>query len=255
MLAHIVVILALFTFGVPALTSAQSQAAQTAMSRQRAQPAYRMGLDYMRAEAWPEAAKAFQQAIDIDPEFDLAYYWLGRVNMNTKKYEEAIAAYAKCRDLITAQASRQFTNQIELQRYRQDRLTEIDEMIRQVQGAAQTGQAQERLRQLQEYRRQVTERTQRGNTTMTIDTSVPAFVSLALGSAYFRVMKFADAEREYKAAISADPKTGEAHNNLAVVYLQTDRIDEAEKAIKAAEKTGFKVNPMLKDDIAAAKKK
>ena len=89
---------------------------------------------------------------------------------------------------------------------------------------------------------------------MSLDTSVPSYVSLALGSAFFRLGRLADAEREYKATVAADPKTGEAYSNLAVVYLQTGRFDEAEKAVKAAEKTGFKVNPMLKDDIATRKK-
>jgi Flp pilus assembly protein TadD len=87
-----------------------------------------------------------------------------------------------------------------------------------------------------------------------MEMSVPSFVSMALGSAFFRLGRLADAEREYKATIEADPKTGEAHSNLAVVYLQTGRFDDAEKAVKAAEKTGFKVNPMLKDDIKAKKK-
>ena len=66
--------------------------------------------------------------------------------------------------------------------------------------------------------------------------------------------RFPEAEREYKATIAADPKTGEAYSNLAVVYLQTGRFDEAERAVKSAEKVGFKVNPMLKEDIAAKKK-
>jgi Flp pilus assembly protein TadD len=90
---------------------------------------------------------------------------------------------------------------------------------------------------------------------MSLSSPVAPFVSLALGSAYFRSERFADAEREYKAAAAADPKAGEAHNNLAALYLQTGRIDEAEKEVKAAEKTGFKVNPLLKDDVAKAKKK
>ena len=78
---------------------------------------------------------------------------------------------------------------------------------------------------------------------------------MALGSAYFRLNKLEDAEREYKAAIEVSPSLGESHSNLAVVYLVTGRISEAEAAVKAAEKAGFKVNPRLKDDIAAAKKK
>jgi Flp pilus assembly protein TadD len=87
-----------------------------------------------------------------------------------------------------------------------------------------------------------------------MEMSVPSFVSMALGSAFFRLGRLADAEREYKATVAADPKTGEAYSNLAVVYLETGRFDEAEKAVKAAEKSGFKVNPMLKDDIKAKQK-
>ena len=84
---------------------------------------------------------------------------------------------------------------------------------------------------------------------MSISSSVPPFVSLALGSAYFRTGRMPEAEKEYKAAIDADAKMGEAHSNLAALYLQTGRIDEAEKSVKAAEKAGFKVNPALKDEI------
>ncbi len=84
---------------------------------------------------------------------------------------------------------------------------------------------------------------------MSITSPVPPFVTVALGSAYFRAERFADAEREYRAAIAADPKLGEAHNNLAVAYLMTGRYAEAEQEVKAAEKAGFKVNPRLKDDI------
>jgi hypothetical protein len=39
------------------------------------------------------------------------------------------------------------------------------------------------------------------------------------------------------------------------VYLTTGRIDEAERAVQAAEKAGFRVNPGLKDEIRAAKQK
>ena len=42
------------------------------------------------------------------------------------------------------------------------------------------------------------------------------------------------------------------HNNLAVVYMQTGRLAEADAEIKAAEKTGFRVNPQLKEDLKKA---
>lgn len=235
------------------LLSSSVATAQRSPQRDLAMPSYRIGLDYMKSESWDKAAQAFQQAIDTDPVFEMAYYALGKTNMARKRYAEAAAALSKCRDLYQAQTGRQFANQQDAHRYRHDRILEIDELIRQYSAGPQTGQTQEIVRQLNEQRRQLQDAIQRG-INITFDATVPAYVSIALGSAYFRMERLADSEREYKAAIAADPKTGEAHSNLAVVYLETGRIDDAEKAVKAAEKTGFKVNPMLKDDIAAKKK-
>jgi tetratricopeptide (TPR) repeat protein len=80
----------------------------------------------------------------------------------------------------------------------------------------------------------------------------PAWISIALGSAYFRSGAMSDAEREYLEALKADPKLGEAHNNLAVVYMLTQRYAEANAEVKAAEKSGFRVNPQLKEDLKKA---
>ena len=63
----------------------------------------------------------------------------------------------------------------------------------------------------------------------------------------------AEAEREYRNALKANPKMGEAHNNLAVVLLLTGRPRDAEKSVKDAEKHGFRVPSAVKDDIKKAK--
>jgi tetratricopeptide (TPR) repeat protein len=233
---------------VTAWMPAQQETAER--QREKARPFYRTGWDHMRTESWPEAAKSFQQAIDTYQDFEDAYYGLGLASMKLKKYAEAIAAYSKCRDLYAALAGKEFTNRQDAQRYRQDRLTELDEAIRQSQSGPQSLASQERTRQLQEQRRQVQEYAQRGNS-LTVGNSVPAFVYVGLGSAYFRTEHWSDAEREYKAAIAVDPKSGEAHNNLAVVYLQTGRYKEADDAVRAAERAGYKVHPQLKQDIKA----
>ena len=238
---------------VLALGTALPATAQPNAARDRARIQVRLGEEDMRVEKWAEAARNFQQAIDIDPSFEYAYYDLGRADMALKKYVDAIAAYTKSRALYEAQAGKQFSNAQDAQRARREEITEIDDRIRSLQGLPQTVQTQDQLRQLQDYKRRRLEDISRGNN-ITIEDSVPAWVSVALGSALFRAGHMQDAEREYKAAIEADAKTGEAHSNLAVVYLQTGRIEEAEKSVKAAEKAGFKVNPMLKEDIAARKK-
>jgi Tfp pilus assembly protein PilF len=245
-------LLALMTLAVCVPTAAVAQSPSG--ERSRAMVPYRLGFESMRAEAWEDAAKSFQSAIDIDPTFDLAYYMLGRARMPQKQYAAAVAAFARARDLVLAGAGRHFATAQEAQRARREKVIDIDELLRQYRLAPPTQQTLGTIRQLEERRRQLQENIKQGND-MTVDATVPAYVSLSLGSAYFRTGNLGDAEKYYKEAIATDPKAGEAHSNLAVVYLTTGRIEEAEKAVNAAEKAGFRVNPALKEDIKAAKKK
>ena len=110
------------------------------------------------------------------------------------------------------------------------------------------------MRQLQHQLDVLTQAKER-NVNLSLDATVPYFVPLALGAAYFRSGKLADAEREFKTTIEAEPKAGEAHNNLAVLYLTTGRLEEAASEVKLAEKTGFKVNPEFKQDLEAKRQK
>jgi tetratricopeptide (TPR) repeat protein len=231
-----------------------SALAQPTGVRDRAAVHYKLGVENMKAEAWLEAEKAFGTAIDIDPEFEMAYYMLGRTYMAEKKFQQAAAAYEKCRAIYRQQDGRQFSNAQERQRNRDTRLREIDEVIRSYQSGPQTPAVADAIRQLQNQRRDIQEAMNRGASTMTLSVSVPSYVLSSLGSAYFRMGKLADAEREYKAAVAVDARAGEAHSNLAVVYLETGRFDEAERSLKAAENAGFKVHPQLKEDIKNRRK-
>jgi Flp pilus assembly protein TadD len=84
---------------------------------------------------------------------------------------------------------------------------------------------------------------------------VPPFVALALGSAYFRLDRLPDAERQFREALAADAKFGEAHSNLALVCLLTGRAAEAQSHVRLAEEAKFKVNPELKRQIRDALQK
>ena len=230
------------------LSLAAPSSAQPTVDRDRARVQVRNGWQAMDREDWAAAARDFQRATDIDRTFEDAYYGLGLAKVRLKHYGEALVAYVKCRDLYQAHAGRQFSTQQDAQRYRRDRMVEIDDAIRQTQAGPQNLRAQERLRQLQEQRRQLQETIRRGND-VSLGSDVPGYVYLGLGSAFFRLEQWEDAEREFKSAIAADDKLGEAYNNLAVVYLTTGRLAEAEKAVSAAEKAGYRVSPGLKDQI------
>jgi tetratricopeptide (TPR) repeat protein len=244
---------------VAAAVAPSAQRARTVTPEaQRANAHYAQGWKAMRSEAWAEAAREFQLAIDSDPKFKLAYYGLGRSQMALRKFPAAIAAYVACRDMYVSEAGERFSNQLDSRQRIEDRLFEYRALLRDSMPNASSGStAQSNSLYVRELQTEITrlEQMRDRDINVTVDATVPFFVPMALGAAYFRNGQMPDAEREYKAALASNPNSGETYNNLAVVYLLLGRVDEAEKAIKAAEKTGFKVNPMLKDDIAAAKKK
>lgn len=233
--------------------SAQGTDAQSQNARERARPDYDTGLAHMRQEGFDAAVRSFSSAVTIDPSFDMAYYMLGRAHMSLKNYAAAVRALNECRDLHVADSSRVFENRQEGARLRRERVQEIQRFIGELeQVTPMTVRIQEQIRQFQERIRQIDDLDR--NAGLNPDQAVPAFVSLSLGSAYFRLGNLPDAERAYLTTIAADPKVGEAHNNLAVVYMQTGRYDAALKAVDAAEKAGVRVHPDLKKEIERRKK-
>lgn len=219
---------------------------------------YAEGWAAIRAESWDSAAREFQQAIDNDPRFALAYYSLGRAEMGRKNFPAAITAYTKCRDVYLSGGGEQFANQLEARQRLTDRILEYQTALNQAtsQQSSQNRGTQSQSLYVRELQTQIArlEQARDRSTNITVDLSVPYFVPMSLGAAYFRSGRFPEAEREYKEAIGANSGSGETYNNLAVLYLTTGRYDEADNAVRAAEKTGFRVNENLKGDINKAKK-
>ncbi len=245
-----IVLTALILFcAVPALAQPPGTG-QTNANLERARQHYATGWQEMHAEHFDSAAREFQAAIELHPKFQLAYYGLGRADQYLKRYLEAIDALTTCRQLYNTQASQKFNSQLEADRYRADRLLELQDMRTQVGKGPQSERTQGMLRQVDNAIRQTTDDKSRG-LNIAIEDPVPSFVLLALGSAYFHSERFDEAEQQYKAAIKVDGKSGEAHNNLAVIYMMKADYPQALAEIKAAEKAGVKVNPELKDEIRA----
>lgn len=224
---------------------------------ERANVHYTRGWEAFRVEHWDTASHEFQAAIDIKPRFKLAYYGLGRAFMGLKRFSEATRAYETCRNLYEADASERFRGAQEADQIRQADLDALRSAINTLSARAQGQQnaqgTQNQVRQLRDQAQRIQQKRDVINNNLSITSEVPAFVSLALGSAFFRAERFADAERAYKTAVNADPKLGEAWNNLAALYLTTGRFDDAQRAVTAAEQTGFHVPPQMKDDIRSKK--
>ena len=81
----------------------------------------------------------------------------------------------------------------------------------------------------------------------------PIGVTLALGTAHFQAGSLKDAEREFRAVLAAEPRSGDAHNNLAVVCMLDGRLAEAEREVALAKKSSMDVNPRLEQEIKRRK--
>lgn len=219
------------------------------LSRRQALERYRTGQELLAAERYEQAAAEFTAAIELDPLLTLAHYGLGQAYMGLKRYPSAVQAFVGCRDAYGRLATLRQNDMIAADRLLDEEMRELRDSLTRVRsgqiknaGPAMEQQLEKRLEELETMRRG------RGERLYT-----PAEVSLALGSAYYRNNQPADAEREWVAAVSVNSRLGEAHNNLAALYLMTGRKKEAEDAVKAAERARFRVHPQLKEDIRKMK--
>jgi tetratricopeptide (TPR) repeat protein len=217
---------------------------------------HRKGRELMRAERFEQAIEELRQAVRLDPELIEAHYDLGQAQMAIRDFPAAVNAYTACREAWLEFADALQKGDFEADAKREDRIRELRDRLRDLQrlpaapGTSQGAQIQMEIARTENLIQTLDISRSRGPQRL----ELPAELSLALGSAYFRSGRLEDAEREYKAAVDVRPKLGQAHNNLAVVYVMTGRPAEAKEAVKLAEKAGFRVNPELKKDIDVALK-
>ena len=221
-------------------------------SRKEALQHYRLGQDAMHSERFDIAEQEFQKSAKLDPTLELAPYGLGQVYMATKRFRPAIVAFSKSREVFLANGVTNAGDELAHQQRLNDNITELEDQKRLYSQPGKNANNATARVYLQTLDTQISAMKSAKMRTTSGPEAVPAWISLALGSAYFRTDAMADAEREYRAAIEVDGKLGEAHNNLAVVYMLTGRYPEADAEIKAAEKAGFKVNSQLKEDLKKA---
>lgn len=237
------VLAAALSAAAPAPQPADPRAEQ---QRRMALAHYERGRDALYAERFEEAEHEFAEAIKLDPLLTLGHYGLGQAEMALKRYPEAVQAFTGCREAYRQIATLALKSAGAAEEHRQQEIQILRSDIATLQASPLlTARNQPSIRRLEDRVRDLEYK----RTGPDAKFEPPAGVSLALGSAYFRGGSLPDAEREYAAAINANPKLGEAHSNLAVVYMLTARFDQAAREIKLAEKHGFRVDPRFKDDL------
>jgi tetratricopeptide (TPR) repeat protein len=233
---------------VPPAAAAAAQLVDAA-SHANALTHFRLGEDLLRREQFEDAVTEFQAAIKLDPLLTIAHYELGQTYMAMHRYADAVRAYLACRDATDTISRLAERNNFAVDQRREEDIRTLKEQLSEIQ-SGQVNAGTNRNLMVVRLENQISDlerlRRDKGTTMQT-----PPELSLALGSAYFRSGNLPDAERQWKAAIAVNKRLGEAHNNLAALYAMTGRREEAEEAVKQAERAGFQVNPRLKSDIRA----
>jgi Tfp pilus assembly protein PilF len=238
---------------ISAAAPARAQHLADERSRREAIQFYRTGLEFFSAERFDRAAEEFTKAIEKDPLFTLAHYHAGQSYMNLKRFASAIKAFKDCLESTRTLYGLAETNKLEVEKQRDDEIREMRESLDRISAMARKNpnsggyqammmRAEQHLHDLENQR-----------PSLSSGYRPPAEVLLSLGSAYYRTDQLEAAEAQWKAAIESNPKFGEAHNNIAVIYMQTGRFDLAEQELKLAEKNGFRVNPQFKADLKNAR--
>ncbi len=232
------------------VVSTGAQQALDERQRREASDRFKAGMQALLSEQFEVAEREFRQAVRIDPLYDAAYYGLGQVYMATKRYEDALQAYLRARDAFKTSTAADLLDHLASDRRLKDQIQALKDYVAIYERRTSTARSPTVQATIDRYRDQIRELEGRlSRKSNGAPPPVPAGFSLAIGSAYFRLNQLADAEREYQAAIEVNPRFGEAFNNLAVVYLLTGRVREADQAVQSAERAGFRVNPQLKADI------
>jgi len=233
----------------PQQAGVQPSALQQDINQQEARHEYRAGDQLMAREAFEQAAARFRRATELDPDYVLAYYSLGQALMKLHRYPEAVDAYTAAQDTLVRQSHEGQKAQAGIDKQRQDEIHELEDSLQKARSGKLKGYGgqsmsietgiEDRIRLLQEA-----EHKGAGS-----EVTIPAELSLALGSAYFRQGELEAAEESFRAAIRRRGNLGAAHNNLAVICMMTGRLEEARSEIRAAEEAGFYVSGQFKADL------
>jgi Tfp pilus assembly protein PilF len=243
-----IVMLTILTF-LLALAADPQQRAPEGLTEQRRQEAakhFRKGDEAFHSEQFEEAEREFRKAIGLDPLMTLAHYRLGQTFMARRLFPDAVQAFIGCRNAFQEIARIGLRDAGELDRRRTEEINALRDSIATLQRNDQlAAQNQNNIRRMEDRVRELERVRQSGGE----NAGVPAEVTFSLGTAYLRAGSLEDAEREYLEALKNNPDLGEAHSNLAVVYLKTNRIEQAWQQVLAAEKSGLAVHPGLRKDI------
>ena len=253
--------LALSVVAVPQAAGRESDcpAVASEAAREEARLLLNAGQEHLAAGLFAQGEDELRAAAKLDPASAFPPYALGLALMDRQRFPEAVLAFSLCRDALRCiregdpKAKEQFRRNLDRE-IRELRTMvsglERDRLVRQlVRGQEANGGDRGRLGESAKTVHVLEQRLADLALLRNRPDREPAALAVALGDAHFRAGDLEQAEREFRRALATEPKSGDAHNNLAVVLMLGGKLDEAEREVAAAERAGVHVAPRLKDEI------
>jgi tetratricopeptide (TPR) repeat protein len=224
----------------------------------RASKLHRKGVQAMQSGNLEKARESFDKALQSVSVFPDAHIGLGQIAMAEKEFERALVHFEQARDGYAELGASLLD--IRMKRYAsaQSQIASLDDQIRHLEsttsaqtrgGTAAGGQNAITIGKMRNLQQQL----------LAIEppnpdeaTEPPGEIFFYIGNALFQLNRPDDALGAWETCRERSPKFAMVYNNLALIYMQTGRLEEAKKSLIKAEELGFPVNPQFKLELERA---
>ncbi len=236
--------------------NADVQAVGSLKQYRAAKPSYDEALKRFAKKDYEGARRELAVAIERLPNYSAAHLLLAKTHYVTKEYPAALASVERAEQgwkAFSGLAADIHSDQQDAV-YRQRRA--LNERLIQLRGELSNAQpSPERDRivdQINQLERDLAELDRHQTPVPAAVAGVPAEYSFVHGNILLRMNQLAEAEEQYRRAIAANPKYGEAVNNLASLYYQAGKMQSALTVLEEAEQRGLPINADLKKAVMEA---
>ncbi len=223
---------------------------------------FQSGQQYLTAEKYMNAEKAFKDCLEHFPKYSYAHYALAQIYYQQQKYPPALTHIQEAKksyDYIAklgAAAQTEYISKLrdQKQKLREDIMRNKERLAFVKNHPTMSREAkQQEIVNLEGFIRHaehtVTRIQERTLTPIAKGTDVPGGYYYVHGNVYFKVKRYKDALDQYLQAVKAEPTFGDAYNNIANLYFLARNYQKAMHYVNKAEKNGAEVHPNFKNDI------
>jgi len=237
--------------GLALLLACSSVFAQaTSQDISRASKLHKKGVRALQTGELERARESFNESLKILPSYPDAHIGLGQIAMGQGSFEEALnhfnAAKEGYRELGESLVDVQARRYADAQR----QINQLQDSIRQIQSqGAGGGMLQVNINTMENQIQQL-QAIEPPNREAASEP--PGEVYFYIGNALFQLNRRPEALEAWETCRDKSPKFAMVHNNLALVYMMSGRLEAAKESLAKAEELGFPVNPQFKQDLDKA---